>query len=205
MRSEIGQTLYLFHNQGEYANDVVISAHGGYPQNKPTYFQVPGNTVLKFYSVHGDTATDFGLTDFTNAVGKIKETKNAGDQCVNYHVSKYQKRGAGKGLWASEKFQKAGRSNETYASIEQARDHVHELNDLYAGALATMSPDQIRAQFGLSGQIPPFDVVTIRSRWAKTGDAAYSGGSLDLNTVLDRVAQVHAYGVVHCFFCRSPY
>jgi len=204
MRTEIGATLYLFHRQGNFANDVVISAHGGYPRNRPTFFNVPNDVQFLFYSLHDEPATDFGLAGFTNSTSKIKETKAAGAECVNYNVSKYQERAAGKGLWSFQGFRRMGRSKESYGTIADNLTSADELNDMYAGALATMTPQEIQAKYSITRPIPLFDVVTIRNRWF-SGDAAYSSGMLDLRTVLERVQQVHTYATVHCFFCRVPY
>jgi len=177
-RNEIGKNLYLFSaDVGGYKDTLVISAHGGYDASSGDCDPPPG-TELVFYVPHGAIQQDFGIGRFKNGVPRY-ESFTQGNPCVDYSLSKYQGRHAGT----------KDKPAETYESI--------------VGEIAGIE-DEVARQRKYAGKkgynntkvINTFDVLTIRNR-------AFSGDVL-LTTALQAVTRVHAYTIVHCFFCRSP-
>ena len=183
MKIEVGDNMYLFLCSGkedEYAEQLVISAHGGIRKTRSPTFTIPYG-VLQFYSDHGVVTDDFGLQNFAigGKNGQKRDTLQFGDTCYNYDLSKYQGR--------------HNKANETYESILKNQRYVHEL--------------RMNQQYAISNvegyRIPPgtaatnFDVLTIRNRFFHK--------SMNLKRALDEVGRIHQYQNIQCYFCRSFY
>lgn len=167
--------MYLFTRApGQYADTLVISAHGGIELRLQPKFTISSGT-LHFYSHHGETTDDLGIRNFIHG-GKASqrvESLSAGDACYDYYLSKYQGR--------------HGNPDETYESIEAAQRYVDEHNAMLRAAGDRAPKDAVSAT--------PFDVLTIRNRlWSQ---------NVQLSTALKEVQKVHAYRDIHCYFCRS--
>lgn len=178
-KEAIGKKMYLLTRQaGQYANMLVISAHGGISEKKqPTFNNKYG--TLHFYSVHGHVTDDLGIRNFIfgGKASQLVESIVADRPCFDYSLSKYQGKHAGT----------PGKPAETYESIEEAQDYVDDYNQMLLDA-------GDRAPRGARPAVD-FDVLTIRNRWWS--------GDVTLKTALEAVAQVNRYPDIHCYFCRS--
>lgn len=177
--TEIGSKMYLItKTAGAYADNLVISAHGGIDKNKPPVFSVKSSR-LYFYSIHGQATSDLGISNFIygGRITQRAEIIEPGGNCFDYSLSKYQGMHAGK----------KGKPAETYESIEKSQNYVDEYNQLLVEA-----GDQAPV-----GSIPAkdFDVLTIRNRWWSS--------DVTLKNTLEAVSRIRVYPVVHCYFCRS--
>ena len=180
-RHEIGSYIYLFTRGGtnEFADEVVISAHGSYKNGDPPF--IVEGPALKFYSAEGAPANASGLTLYPHMV---KETTDPGKPCRNYYLQKFQ------GYHGTE----SGKPAETYESIQtdiggsvaRIRDH----NEM----LATASTEALEKAGLTNDPVSLFDVATIRNRWCRD--------ELRLKYVIEQLLKKHPYKVVHCSFCR---
>ncbi len=187
---EVGKSLYLFTTGvGSYADECVISAHGGYSSSTKK-FSVQA-TSLKYYVNHGDVQQDFGIAKFGGTgitKPEVIEPIGAGQQSYNYELSKYQGRHGGT----------KNKPAETYDSIKGEQISINEaveaqklmIEKLIAKGESQDRLDKVRAAVSRS-----FDVVTVRNRWFSSGT--------NLKDVIAQISKVHKYSVYHCFFCRS--
>ncbi|HUW33822.1 MAG TPA: hypothetical protein VM223_19610 [Planctomycetota bacterium] len=151
------QIIFTFDAHGERAENLVISAHGGYwaMPKKIGWKPVPAWTTLHFFGPHKSSIYDPGFKDVIRGDVKVHETLQPGDMCRNYKLNKYQGR--------------HGEEKETYAAIKAALDDQVEKELPFASR--TSNP--------LSTEI--CDFLTIRCRTLRISPSLF-----DVLKVLDQ-------------------
>jgi hypothetical protein len=192
MQEDIGQNLYLFRaDPNAYADELVISAHGGISKSNPRTFTVQWGRLI-FYSAHGTVTDDYGIAKFVfgGPTQQQSQILNLNDTCYDYELSKYQ------GKHASNT---DGTQREPYSLIAERQAYVAEYNQRLTEAGPSAPPGSQAAT--------PFDVLTVRSRNDFAGARRVTGTntSVRLSAALEAVGQRHQYTTVHCYFCRSTY
>jgi hypothetical protein len=213
MKTELSPYVWLHHQEGKFADTILISSHGGSYINSPRLVLPPGVQVY-FTAEDGDFSN---LTIRNALAGHITMTApitaNKTDNLPDYHLTKFQKRA-----------DEAGPRDETYEVIEDAIDSSRENREQYLKNYDDMSKERhrleqdvcegnddelsiklasIRQLHGLEKRRPniltDMDVITIRNR-----KSPFYRERVLLSHVV-RVAQKFRpeYRTFICGFCRN--
>ncbi|HTY64449.1 MAG TPA: hypothetical protein VMG30_19530 [Acidobacteriota bacterium] len=126
---------YKLHRLDNYADELIISAHGGYTSSTEPFFTQPGVEFV-FYCEHGHSLNDPHVRSLMVGRGRPScGTRSGQVPCMNYELSKYQGR--------------HGDDAESYAEIANAITYAREEYPKLIG--------------GGNGQ-PAMDVLTVRYR-----------------------------------------
>ncbi len=177
---DVGDYYKLHTLGGAFADELLISAHGGYSA-RADYFTIPadwGNFELKFYAPDGYVLQDPGARRLMIGGGcPAFETLAPGARCRNYKLSKYQGRHGG---------------GETYASLAAdmtvSRSHRNMVLGLTNAERALLPAVQLNYS-------PTMDVLTVRNR-------VLTRHTPNLFEAVGLARGIHPYRVIHCSFCR---
>lgn len=187
--------MYLFKSSTN-AYDCIISAHGGFMAENRS-FTVPEGVKLYFYSPHGASLIDPGITDFYGNmdIAEPVEVITGGQQCRNYLLSKYQ------GAHAGESGKEVV---ETYDTISK-KVNVADLsrNKIFGQLMRSaslQSPNTKMIQINmeqLMGRMRGASVLTIRNRWNIVFGVPLSDALKAAKKAIPTLREFH------CLFCRS--
>ena len=186
-RVAVGRYAYLFKSSTNLV-DCVITAHGGYVFENRN-FEVPAGVTLQFFAEHGNTLTDPGMGSLMRdlAMAVPAETVEAGEDCHNYLLSKFQGR--------------HGSADETYESImrniSDADKSRLEVRDNIGVAAMRGNDKAVKKLLEILGKKKGASVVTIRNRWD-----VFAG--VPLADVIKGVRKAApSISTFYCSFCRS--
>ncbi|QFT56409.1 putative adhesin [Microbulbifer sp. THAF38] len=175
------------------ASNLVISAHGA-ATKQHFYTNGHGGDNIFFFSPHGYSLSDPGISSVLSGNAKYHEWIKKGKVCHNYTLSKYQ------GYHGTTTGQILGRvtrpfiKGESYTDVQNALDNAHKHNQDYS----SLDPNNPIHQKMLANIKPVMeaDLLTIRHRVGK-----------DDPTLVDVINTLHAnklhYDNIYCSFCRS--
>jgi hypothetical protein len=191
MQHAIGELIYLFtrNNTNDFAQECVISAHGGWDPHYLT-FTVPkredgADVELWFYSEEGESANDFGINNWGQTqLARVTDKYRSGQMVKNYGLTKYQG--------------KHNSMNEGYDRLTATVEGFEQSN------LAAMAFLEKYKKSNTVKVLPSIDIATVRNRKASLdGQRTLLGTELLLEDMVKRLLKVHNYDRIHCYFCRN--
>lgn len=177
--------MYLFYPK-DGTNHLIISAHGGHTLTTTNKFNVPTDTILRFYSEDKNSVLDPGFNKFYEKEAVPKEIISEGESCFDYVLTKYQG--------------SHNKMGETYDSIAKTMNAVFkQRNALLADAAKAGAKGNTKAQdkmlnMAAANKTPA--VLTIRNRHFRS--------DVNLSFALEQVKKEYSgIQLIDCLFCRS--